>query len=196
MVAVAQAQPPAEQPFSADGDVLLNLPYSMRLELRLSSRSGPSLWTPSAVFTPEYRSRALDERAQLETWFGIHLVDQPALRPYVLRQAPVRDHPQFNFVQGPLTGLQFERKDLLFHGDRLSIRATSDAQTLFRGAGLPSSELVVDFLSVLGWRSHSSLVWQLGEPARELQWRFSASIDRRATTVRNSTVELQVLRLF
>jgi len=50
-------------------------------------------------------------------------------------------------------------------------------------------------LSLLGWRSHSRLVWQLGEPKHELQWQFSAGFDRRATT-QGSRVDLQVLRRF
>jgi len=102
---------------------------------------------------------------------------------------------ELRFGGQALTGLQFERKNLLFHGDRLSIRATSDLQTLFRGAGLSGSETQIDVLSLLGWRSHSRLVWQLGEPEHELQWQFIAGFDRRATT-QSCRADLQVLRRF
>jgi len=39
------------------------------------------------------------------------------------------------------------------------------------------------------------LAWELGDPTRELQWRFSASIDRRVA-VQKSAVSLQMLRRF
>jgi len=197
----ANAQLPHAQRPSADPDELLvGLPYSMRLELGLTPLATSLAGTSSAVFTADYWARADAERAQLENHFGVHLAMGALLQPALVRQTPVPGHPQFNFVQewrwpgGPLTGLQFERKDFLFQGDRLSIRATSDVQTLVRGVGL-GSETAVDMLSLLGWRSHSRLVWQLGEPKRELQWQFSAGVDRRAA-VESSSVNLQVLRHF
>jgi hypothetical protein len=198
----ANAQLPHAQPLSADPDeLLLGLPHSMRLELGLTPLGGSLAGTHSSVFTADYWARAYAEKAQLENHFGVHLAMGALLQPALVRQTPVPGHPQFNFVQewrwpgGPLTGLQFERKNFLFQGDRLSIRATSDVQTLFRGVGLSGSETAVDMLSLLGWRSHSRLVWQLGEPKRELQWQFSAGVDRRAA-VESSSVNLQVLRRF
>jgi hypothetical protein len=193
-----QAQlPQAEQSLTAEPSAMvLGVPFSMRLEL-----GSPLIASRSSVFTSDYWSRAYTQRAELENRFGIHLVDS-AMRPYLVQQTPVPGHPQFNFVQelrwpggNPLTGLQFERKNLLFLGDRLSIRATSDLQTLIRGVGLAGSEAELDVLSLLGWRSHSRLVWELGEPTRELKWQFSAGFDRRAY-VQSSSVDLQVLRRF
>jgi hypothetical protein len=199
LAAAAQAQQPQGRPFIGDPDLLLReLSYTMRLELE--SLPAPSRAGSSSVFTSDYWSRAYDERAQLETRFGIHLAER--FRPYVVQQVPVPGHPHFNFVQElrwpggqPLTGLQFERKNLLLQGDRLSIRATSDLQTLFRGVGLSGSETEVELLSLLGWRSHSRLVWQLGEPTRELQWQVSAGMDRRAYS-QSSSVDVQLLRRF
>jgi hypothetical protein len=201
LVSAAQAQQSQGRLSSTDPDLLLaNLPYSMRLELGSLSRS--PIGARSSVFTSDYWSRAYDERFQLETRFGVHLVDQALFRPYLVQQMPVPGHPHFNFVQelrwpggGPLTGLQFERKDLLVRGDRLTLRATSDLQTLVRGAGLSGSESEIGLLSLLGWRSHSRMVWQLGEPTRELQWQVSAGMERRAAA-QSSSVDLQVLRRF
>jgi len=186
MVAAAQAQSPVERPVSADPDLLLNLPYSMRLELGLSSRSGGSAGTGSAVLTSNYRLRMLEERAQQQARYGVNLVDHATSRSYLLLRFP---------GGRPLAGLQYERKNFLFEGDRLSIRSTSDIQTLARGLGLSGTEAEGDVLSLLGWRSHSRLAWELGNPTRELQWRFSASIDRRAA-VQKSAVGLQMLRRF
>ena len=201
LVPAAHAQLPRERP-SADPDVVLvGLPFTMRVELGLTPLGGLMAGTPSPVFTADYWSRADAERAQLESRYGVHLALGALLQPTLVQKTPVPGHPQFNFVQElrfgrqALTGLQFERKNLLLHGDRLSIRATSDVQTLFRGAGLSGSETQVDVLSLLGWRSHSRLVWQLGEPKHELQWQFSAGFDRRAYTP-SSSVDLQVLRRF
>jgi hypothetical protein len=201
MVPAVHAQPPEEPSLSADADLRLpGLPYSLRLEAGISPLFALSPAPRSSVLTPDYWLRAYDERKQLETRFGIHLAD-PALRPYLVQQSPVPGHPQFNFVQelrwpgAPLTGLQFERRNLLFEGDRLTIRATSDLQTLFRGAGLSGSETELDLLSLLGWRAHSRLVWQLGEPTHEWQWQFSAGMDRHAATG-TSSLALQVLRRF
>jgi hypothetical protein len=203
LVPAAHAQLRQERPLAADPDVLLvGLPLTMRLELGLTPLGGLMAGVPSSVFTADYWSRAYAEKAQLENRYGVHLAMGALLQPTLVQKTPVPGHPQFNFVQElrwpggkALTGLQFERKNLLFYGDRLSIRATSDLQTLFRGAGLSGSETEVDVLSLLGWRSHSRMVWQLGEPKHELQWQFSAGFDRRATT-QSSSVDLQVLRRF
>ena len=200
LVPAAHAQLPEVRPSSVDSDVLLNLPYTMRLELGLAPLSVSPVRGPSQVFTADYWSRAYEERAQQQTRFGIRPPEGPGFA--LVQQTPVPGHPHFGFVQElrwpggqPLTGLQFERKDLLFEGDRLSIRATSDIQTLVRGVGLSGSETEVELLSLLGWRSHSRLVWELGEPTRELRWQFSAGMDRRAA-VQSSTVDLEVLRRF
>jgi len=198
---------PQEHVGAADPDALLTgLPFSMRLELNRSLSSEPAL-SPAAispagspVFTSDYWSRSYADRAEWQVRFGIHPAGQ--LVPSLVQSTPIPGHPQFNFVQEmrwpsgkPLTGLQFERRDLLFTGDRLNIRATSDLQTLFRGVGVAGSEAEVDMLSLLGWHSHSRMVWQLGEPTRELQWQFSAGFDRKAYS-QSSTVDFQVLRRF
>jgi len=205
MVPAVHAQSPQEQPLSADPDLLLlGLPYSVRLELGLAPGLAPesarAAAVSSAALTPDDWSRAQNERAPLESRFGIDLAD-PAWRPYLIQQSPVPGHTQFNLVQelrwpgAPMTGLQLERRNLLIEGDRLTIRATSDLQTLFRGAGLSASETELDLLSLLGWRARSRLVWQLGDAAHELQWQFSAGMDRHAA-VESSAVQLQVLRRF
>jgi hypothetical protein len=197
--AAAHAQLPRGRP-SADPDVLLaGLPFTMWVELGLTPLGGLKAGTPSSVFTADYWSRADTERAQLESRYGVHLALGALAPPALVQKTLVPRLPQLNLVQElrfdrqALTGLQFERKNLLCYGDRLSIRATSDLQTLLRGAGLSGSQTAVDVLSLLGWRSHSRLVWQLGEPKHELQWQISASFDRRATT-QNGRVDLQVVR--
>jgi len=109
----------------------------------------------------------------------------------------------FNFVQElrwpgamPLTGLQFERKDLLFRGDRLTIRATSDLQTVFRrgpGPGRVRDRSRCVVIAGLAFRTRG---WfgQLGESRRtSFSGQFSAGMDRRAAS-QSSTVDLQVLR--
>ncbi len=198
----AHAQSPSARPASGDSDVLLGLPYSMRLELGLMPMSALPFRGPSPVFTASYWTRAYDERAQLENRFGIHLADGSPFRPYVLQNTSIPGHPEIGLVQElrwpggqALTGVQFERRNLFLPGDRLSFRSTSDMQTVFRGMGLSASETELDLLSLLGWRSHSRLVWQLGEPTHELQWKVSAGLDRRAS-VQSSTVDLEVSRRF
>ncbi len=186
VVAAARAQSPVERPASADPDLLLNLPYSMRLELGPPSSPGWSAGTGSAVLTSNHRLRMLEERTQQQTRYGLNLVDQATSRSHLLLQFP---------GGRPLAGLQYERKNFLFEGDQLSIRSTSDIQTLARGLGLSGTQVEGDALSLLGWRSHSRLAWELGDPTRELQWRFSASIDRRVA-VQKSAVSLQMLRRF
>jgi hypothetical protein len=200
--AAAQAQLFQARSLAGDVGVSLTLPHSMHIEMGLTPTSASLAAPASSVFTADFWMRAYEEREQLESRYDIHLGARPTLQPYLAQQTPVLGHPQLNLVQElrwpggkPLTGLQFERKDLLFRGDRLSIRATSDLQTLFRGVGLSGSETEVDVMSLLGWRSHSRLVWELGEPTRELHWQFSAGLDRRATT-QSSSVDLQLLRRF
>ena len=186
VLAAARAQSPVERPVSADPDLLLNLPYSMRLELGPSSKPGRSAGTGSAVLTSNHRLRMLEERTQQQTRYGVNLVDPATSRSHLLLQFP---------GGRPLAGLQYERKNFLFEGGQLSIRSTSDIQTLARGLGLSGTQVEGDALSLLGWHSHSRLAWELGDPTRELQWRFSASIDRRAA-VQKSAVSLQMLRRF
>jgi hypothetical protein len=205
LIPAAHAQLPRDRSSSADPDMLLvGLPFSTRIELGLTPLGGMLAGAPSssAVFTSDYWSRADAERAQLENRFGVHLAMGALLQPTVVQKMAVPGHPQFNFVQElrwpggqSLTGFQFERKNLLFYGDRLSVRATSDLQTLFRGTGLSGSETEVGLMSLLGWRSHSRLLWELGEPKHELQWQFSAGFDRRAA-VQSSSVDLRVVRRF
>ncbi len=201
MVTTARAQSPVEQTTSFHPDLLLNPLQSMHLELDLLSSPGWSAGTASAVFTSDYRLRMLGERAQLQNRYGVSPVDQATLRSSLLHQTPIA-HPQLSFVQElrfpggrPLAGLHFERKDFLFKGDQLGVRSTSDIQALARGIGLSGTQAQGDVLSLLGWRSHSRLEWQLGDPIRELQWRFSASVDRRAT-IQKSVINLQLLRRF
>jgi hypothetical protein len=199
--ALAQPPLPVTDPFSQGSDLrVVDTAHAMRFALGISFLSIPQAELRSSVFTSDYWLRAYEQRAQLEARFGIHTSDALALRPYATQQVP--GHPQFGFVQElpwpgakPLAGLQFERKDLLFQGDRLSIRATSDVQVLLREAGLLKSSAEIDALSLLGWRSHSQLVWQLGEPTREVQWQFTARFDRRAYSQTN-TVGLSALRRF
>jgi len=197
----AREHPTAESATAADPAILLILPYALRLA------SDSPVWidgraaTASSVLTADYRARSLRELAWREFHFGVHPADPSATGPYLLRETPVPGHPQLNFVQelrwpgGPLAGIAFERKNFLFEGDQLSIRSTSDVQALARGIGLPSSEAEAGMLSLLGWRSHSRLLWQWGEPTRELQWQFSASFDRRAA-VQSANVSLQLVRRF
>ncbi len=201
LVAIARAQSPVEPTPSFHPDVLLNLPYSARLELDLRSLPGWSARMASAVLTSDYRLRMLEERAQLQNRYGVSATDPETLGSSLVHQTAT-GHPQLNFIQElrfpggrPLAGLQFERKDVLFKGDHLGVRSTSDIQALARGVGLSATQSQADVLSLLGWRSHSRLEWQLGDPTRELQWRLSAGVDRRATT-QKSGVNLQLLRRF
>lgn len=200
--ALAQA-PPEGQRLSADSDrMAIDMPNGMRIDLGFSSFSSASLAAHSSVFTSLYWSRAYEERSELETRFGIHPGAGLTLQPYALQQVPVPGHPQFGFVQElrfpvsqSMTGLQFERKDLLFHGDRLSLRSSSDLQALGREFGLFRSGTELDALALLGWRSHSQLVWQLGEPTHEIRWQLSARLDRRAAA-QTSTVGFEAMRRF
>src|SRR6266404_5036395 len=112
VVAAARAQSPVERPVSADPDLLLNLPYSMRLELGLSSKPEWSAGTGSAVLTSNHRLRMLEERTQQQTRYGVNLVDQATSRSHLLLQFP---------GGRPLAGLQYERKNFLCEGDQLSI---------------------------------------------------------------------------
>ena len=200
LASAAHGQPQGE-PLSGDPDLLLlGLPYSLRLELGEYPAAALPGGPHSPVLTSDYWSRTYDERNMLENRLGLHLSGTP-WRPSLVQQSPVPGHPQFNFVQelrwpgAPATGLQFERRNLLLDGDRLTVRATSDLQTLFRGAGFTASETELELLSLVGWRSHSRLVWQLGEPMHELQWQFSAGMDRHAVG-ESSTVDFRVMRRF
>lgn len=201
IVPAAHGQPPLGEPLSPDPDVsLLGPPYSLHLEPGSSTLASSPAGARSPVLTPDYWSRTYDERIELQTRFGINLIDG-SWRPTLVQQSPVPGHPHLNFVQefrwqgAPATGLQFERRNLLLDGDRLTLRATSDLQTLFRGAGFSGSDTELEILSLLGWRSHSRLVWQLGEPAHEWQWQFSAGMDRHAGA-ESSTLDFRVLRRF
>ena len=162
MVATARAQT-GDRPLSADAILPLALPFEMRFDSGVSAWPAPSPGTASSVLTPDYQSRMLDERIRQEFRFGLHVADQAALRLHALHRTPVPSYPRLSFVQElswpgsrPLTGLQFERKGLLFVGDQVSIRSTSDVQALLRGIGLSGSE--VDLMSLLGRRSRTQLL--------------------------------------
>jgi hypothetical protein len=201
----ALARPPAQEtePLSDGPDILvLNTAYGMRFALGLASLPVPPAESASSIFTSVYWSRAYEQRALLDARYGIHAAGGLTLESSSMRRAQGAGSRQFGFVgelrwpsAKPLAGLQFERRDLLLQGDQLSIRATSDVQALFREAGLIKSMAEIDALSLLGWRSHSQLVWQIGEPSRQIQWQFSARYDRRAY-VQTDTVALNVLRRF
>src|SRR5271169_3751739 len=115
--ALGQAAPPAAGPFSDGPDLLaLDTARGMRFAVGISSLSMPPVESRSSVFTFDYWSRAYEQRAWLESRFGIHPAEGLTLRPYAMQQVP--GHPQFGFVQElqwpgarPLTGLQFERQD-------------------------------------------------------------------------------------
>ena len=206
VAAAAQAQTPqaqwaVEQESAADPAVLLSLPYSTRLAWDAPLWPDGRLGRASAVLTADYRARTLEEQNWRESRFGVRPVDPMASNPYFLHESRVPGRLALNFVQElrwpgrPLAGVAFERRDFLFRGDRLSIRSTSDLQTLARGIGLSGSDTEAGMLSLLGWRSHSRLLWQWGEPTRELQWKFSAGMDRRAA-VQSGSVNLQMVRRF
>jgi hypothetical protein len=176
--------------------------FSIRLEPDFETRTRLAPGTASDVYSTGFRQRALNEREEWQFRFGVHAIEPNVLRPALLHQAPIGGSSRFNFVQElrwpggqSLTGLQFERSNFLFAGDRVSIRSTSDVQTLARGAGLLGAGMGTDLMSFLGWRSHSQLQWQLGEPDHELQWRFTARMDRKSSNP-SSAVDLQVLRRF
>jgi hypothetical protein len=200
--AVARSPLQDAEPYSDGPDLTLSSPADgMRIAARLSSLSTPSL---QSVFTTLYWSRAYEERAQLATRFGVHLTYGLISDASSLPQGPglVPDRGSWGFAQElrwtsarPTTGLMFERQNLLMQGDRLSIRSNSDIQTLLRGAGVFNASAENDVLSLLGWRSRSQLVWQVGEPTREIQWQLTARFDRRAYAQTN-TVGLNVLRRF
>jgi hypothetical protein len=197
--ALAQ-QAPQQTALLADGPDLAvaEAPYGMRFALGVSSQS---LESRQSIFTSVYWSRAYEQRAQLEARFGLHLTHGFALDPYSLQLEPAAWHPPLGFMSDarwsakPRAGFLFERENLLLQGDQLSIRANSDIQTLCREIGLFKSSEEVDALSLLGWRSHSQLLWQIGQPTREIQWQFIARFDRKAYTQTN-TMAVSVLRRF
>ena len=78
---------------------------------------------------------------------------------------------------------------------RLLASEVTDVQALLRGAGVFSASAENDVLSLLGWRSRSQLLWQVGEPTREIQWQLTARFDRRAYAQTN-TVSVGLLRRF
>src|SRR5882762_10051800 len=92
LVAAAQAQQPQGRLLPADGELLLRLPYSMRLELE--SPAG----VPSSVFTSDYWSRVHEERARLASRDGKLLVQPPKFRRHQLQQTAVAGYAVFNFV--------------------------------------------------------------------------------------------------
>ena len=202
LASAAHAQALEEPLAAADSQAPRNTGFSIRLDLEPAYRAGVAPGVVSDVYSSAFRQRALDEREAWKFRFGVDVIEPGMLRPTLLHQSPVSGSSQFNFVQElswpgglSLTGLQFERRNVLFYGDRVNIRSTSDVQALARGVGLLGAGAGTDLMSLLGWRSHSQLEWQLGEPTRELQWRLTARLDRRASD-QSSAVNLQVLRRF
>jgi hypothetical protein len=205
LVQPALARTPLQdaEPYSEGPDLmLLDRANGMRIAARFSSLSMPASPSHSSVFTTLYWSRAYEERAQLATRFGVHLTYGLTADASAMPQGPVPDRGPWGFAQEmrwssarPMTGLMFERHNLLLQGDRLSIRSNSDVQALLRGAGVFSASAENDVLSLLGWRSRSQLLWQVGEPTREIQWQLTARFDRRAYAQTN-TVSVGLLRRF
>ncbi len=204
LIEPALARPPFDgfAPLYDETDLMgLDMAHGTRFSLGLSSWSAPPVQSRSSVFTTDYWSRAYEERAQLEARYGVRLAFEPRFEPYGAPSLPALTHQPMDIAGGlrwnaqPLAGLQFERHNLFMQGDRLSFRASSDVQTLFREAGLVGSGAELDALSLLGWRSHSQLVWELGEPTRELRWQFTAHFDRRAE-VQSNSAGFNVLRRF
>jgi hypothetical protein len=192
--ALAQTPPAGRTLFGDSYQTTLEMPSGARFDLGFSEH-------PAGV-TPVYWSRSFEEASQLEARFGVHPGQALVFQPTAVEQVPLPGHPQFRFVQElrwpaaqSLTGLQFERKDLLFHGDRVSIRATSDFQAVAQKLGLLKSGPELDALALLGWRSHSQFTWQLGEPTHEIQWQLSARLERRAYA-QTGTVGFEALRRF
>jgi hypothetical protein len=179
----------------------LDVSHGLRLSRETVSLSGSGSGYRSSVFTSLYWSRAYEERAQLAERFGLHWAYGLSLDQVDPRAGAYAGHSPLGYPEDwkwsakPMAGLQFERQDLLFHGDRLSIRATSDLQRVFREIGVFRSTEEVDALSLLGWRSNSSLTWQMGDPVREVQWQFTARFDRRAYSQSN-TANFSLTRRF
>jgi len=206
----ALAWPPSDDPAArinaadatdAGGAAALDVGHGLRLSMQTTSLSATPLNDRSTVFTSLYWSRAYEERAQLRERFGVRWAYGVSFDPYDAGPGTYAAHSPLGYAENmrwsakPMAGLQYERQDLLFHGDRFSLRANSDMQTLFREVGVFRSSEEVDALSLLGWRSHSSLTWQLGEPTREIQWQLSARFDRRAYAQTN-TANFSLLRRF
>jgi hypothetical protein len=187
----------AEPPGLADLDVS----HGLRLSRHTASLSAFGGGYRSSVFTSLYWSRAYEERAQLAERFGLHWAYGLSLDEYDAHAGVYAGHSPLGYPEDrkwsakPMAGLQFSRQDLLFRGDHLNIRATSDMQRLFREIGVFRSAEEVDALSLLGWRSNSSLTWELGDPVREIQWQFTARFDRRAYSQSN-TANFSLTRRF
>jgi len=204
LVQPALASPPAGDEIALTDPpdpMALDVSHGMRLTLESTSLSVVPVVTRTSIFTSLYWSRAYEERARLQDRFGLHWAYGLSFDTIAGRQTPYAVHSPLGYTEDmrwsakPMAGFQFERHDLFFQGDHLSIRATSDMQALFRESGMLRSSEEVDALSLLGWRSHSTLVWQLGEPSQEIQWQFSARFDRRAYA-QTSTANFSLLRRF
>jgi hypothetical protein len=177
----------------------LNVSHGVRLSYEPITLSRFSGLAQPTVFTSMYWSRAHEEKAALAERFGLHwaygLSVDPVGNAQYTGHSPLGYPENVHWTAKAVAGLQIERHDLLFTGDRLSLRSTSDVQALMREAGVFRSSEEVDMLSLLGWRSRSSLVWQMGEPTREIQWQFTAKLDRRAYS-QASTANFSLLRRF
>ena len=201
--ALAMEPSPQAESSSAGPDLwVVTTAFRMRAAFGASSLSALPVESRSSILTSDYWSRAYEQRAQLEARFGIRLSHGLTFDPYAIEQEPMAGpgHQPFGFGEmrwnvKPQAGFQFKRENFLLKGDRLTFRSNSDIQAVFREVGLFKSDAEVDALSLLGWRSHSQLLWQIGEPTREIQWQFSARFDRRAYA-QTSTVGFNLLRRF
>jgi hypothetical protein len=179
----------------------LDLSHGVRLAYEPVSLNRLPGLSQSAVFTSMYWSRAQQRKAELAEHFGLHWAYGLAVDPVGFEPGQYASRSPLGYPEGahwsakPVAGLQFERRDLLFAGDHFSLRSTSDIQTLIREAGMVRSPEEIDMLSLIGWHARSSLVWELGDPNREIQWQFTARLDRRAYS-QASTANFSLLRRF
>lgn len=191
-----QALDPAAPPI-----VDLDVSHGVRLGYESSHFGRLGGLSQSSVFTSMYWSRAQEQKAELAERFGLHWAYGLAVDPVGFGPSPYASRSPLGYPESThwsakaVAGLQFERRGLLFAGDRFSLRSTSDIQTLVREAGMIRTPEEIDLLSLLGWRSRASMVWELGDPNREIQWQLSARMDRRAYS-QASTANFSLLRRF
>jgi len=188
-------------PTDEPGLASLDVSHGLRLSVERGTLTSEPDTQRSSVFTALYWSRAYEARSQLVERFGLHWaygVSFDGVEPQGVgytHHSPLGYADEARWSAKPVAGLRFERQNLFLQGDRFSLRATSDMQTFLREVGVMRSTEEVDCLSLLGWRSHSVLVWQVGEPTREIQWQFAARFDRRAYSQSNSA-NFSLLRRF
>jgi hypothetical protein len=166
-------------------------------------------WTPgpeelkSSVFADSYWERVRIERSEFQMRLGLHSVRGLAFESFVVHDETVPP-PQARpgLVVAPrlsaperFAGLRWERDNLLFDGDRVTLRAASEMQLLARAAGLLQSPEQAEALSLLGFRSRLQLDWQLGEAERRIHWHLTARVDRRREDA-SSSLTLRATRRF